>query len=128
MARIVAIDGLKEAAALLKTELKILEADTADIAWALYKNELIDGIVTDLYLDGPVTGADFLKAVLKEEPLIPCLFLTGLTDRDNVVKLWEICPVIPKPIEKWFPQQAALLLREMKSYAINRDKTPKEPT
>ena len=93
----------------------IFEASNADDAWAIWKQNKIHGIVTDMVLAGSINGIQFLTEIGKDlrSADIPSVILTGMVDPYNVEKMWSFAEVMHKPMEAYFYKKCISWLKKV---------------
>lgn len=102
-------------AAEIMMRVHIFEASNADDAWAIWKQNKIHGIVTDMVLAGSINGVQFLTEINKDlnNSDIPAVILTGMVDSYNVDKMWSCAEVMHKPMEPYFYKKCICWLKKV---------------
>ncbi len=73
--------------ALMDEGFTVVEAETADSALPLLQNSSeIDLLVTDIQLPGTLDGYGLVKAIRKEKPELPVIFMTGRPDESSMTR------------------------------------------
>lgn len=109
---------LETAAAYLKMEIVIHEAESAHKAWRIWKENRIHGIITDMVLGGGVSGLQFLVEARKDAPkgYIPAIILTGVMDEYNQDRMWTHAQVVHKPMMSYFYKKLVFWLGGLENF------------
>ena len=95
----------------------IIEVSNPQQAWDRFTTDRPDALVTDVYLGGPVTGVQVAEAFRNEAGAgFPVALVTGITDDENLTRLWDTGWVINKPVRPYLHKQFKYFLRYMQLY------------